>query len=42
MFKIGDFARLNKVTVKALRHYESVGLLQPGHIDAPTGYRYHW
>ncbi|RCW40350.1 hypothetical protein DFP97_13512 [Paenibacillus prosopidis] len=24
MFKIGDFARLSKVTVKALRHYESV------------------
>lgn len=41
MFKIGDFARLNKVTVKALRHYESVGLLQPGRIDASTGYRYY-
>ena len=41
MFKIGDFARLSKVTVKALRHYESVGLLQPAHIDASTGYRYY-
>ena len=41
MFKIGDFARLSKVTVKTLRHYESVGLFQPAHIDSSTGYRYY-
>lgn len=41
MFKIGDFARLNRVTVKTLRHYESLGLLQPERIDNFTGYRYY-
>lgn len=41
MFKIGDFARLNKVTVKTLRHYDSLGLLQPEKIDSFTGYRYY-
>ncbi|MCY6485554.1 MerR family DNA-binding transcriptional regulator, partial [Clostridium aestuarii] len=33
MFKIGDFARFNKVTVKTLRHYEKVGLLMPIYVD---------
>lgn len=41
MFKIGDFARLNRVTVKTLRHYESLGLLYPEKVDNFTGYRYY-
>ncbi len=41
MFKIGDFARLNRVTVKTLRYYDSLGLLQPEKIDNLTGYRYY-
>ncbi|MDP4089540.1 MAG: MerR family transcriptional regulator [Bacillota bacterium] len=41
MFKIGDFARLNKVTIKTLRHYDSIGLLQPETIDPFTSYRYY-
>lgn len=41
MFKIGDFARLNRVSVKTLRHYDSLGLLQPEKIDNFTGYRYY-
>lgn len=41
MFKIGDFAKLNKVTVKTLRHYDSLGLLQPENVDTFTGYRYY-
>lgn len=41
MFKIGDFARLNRVSVKTLRHYDSLGLLQPEKIDDATGYRYY-
>ncbi|MDI3340259.1 MAG: TIGR03560 family F420-dependent LLM class oxidoreductase [Sphaerobacter sp.] len=40
MFKIGDFSRLTPVTVQALRHYEQLGLLEPGHTDPFTGYRY--
>lgn len=41
MFKIGDFAKLNKVTVKTLRYYDSLGLLQPENVDTFTGYRYY-
>ena len=41
MFKIGEFARFNRTTVKALRHYDALGLLQPGEVDAFTGYRYY-
>lgn len=41
MFKIGDFARLNRVTVKTLRYYDSLGLLHPEKIDSFTGYRYY-
>lgn len=41
MFKIGDFARINKVTIKALRHYDSLSLLTPEKIDNFTGYRYY-
>ncbi|MCY6485378.1 GyrI-like domain-containing protein [Clostridium aestuarii] len=41
MFKIGDFARFNKVTVKTLRHYEKVGLLMPIYVDQYSGYRYY-
>src|SRR4051812_41499801 len=41
VFKIGDFSRLMQVTVKALRHYDSLGLLRPDHIDPESGYRYY-
>ncbi len=39
--RIGVFARLGRVSVKALRHYEAVGLLKPAHIDQATGYRHY-
>jgi DNA-binding transcriptional MerR regulator len=41
MFRIGDFSRLTQVTVKALRHYDALGLLKPAHIDPDSGYRYY-
>jgi len=41
MLKIGDFSKLSFVTVKALRHYDELGLLKPAHIDHSTGYRYY-
>ena len=40
-FKIGEFSRLMKVTVKTLRHYEQKGLLVPDEVDEWTGYRYY-
>ncbi len=39
MLRIGDFARLAGVTVRALRHYEAERLLAPAHVDEATGYR---
>jgi DNA-binding transcriptional MerR regulator len=41
MFRIGDFSRLGRVTVKALRHYDRLGLLCPAAVDPATGYRYY-
>jgi DNA-binding transcriptional MerR regulator len=39
MLRIGEFSRRGRVSVKALRHYEAVGLLKPAHVDSATGYR---
>jgi predicted transcriptional regulator YdeE/DNA-binding transcriptional MerR regulator len=41
MLKIGDFSKLAHVTVKALRHYARLGLLQPVWTDRLNGYRYY-
>lgn len=40
-FKIGEFSKLNYVTVKTLRHYEEIGLLIPNEVDQWSGYRYY-
>jgi diguanylate cyclase (GGDEF)-like protein len=37
--KIGEFAEMNHVTAKMLRHYDEIGLLQPSQVDPETGYR---
>lgn len=39
MFNIGDFARLGRVSVRMLRHYDAIGVLRPAHVDEFTGYR---
>jgi DNA-binding transcriptional MerR regulator len=36
---IGDFSRATHMTVKTLRHYHRIGLLEPAEVDAHTGYR---
>jgi DNA-binding transcriptional MerR regulator len=36
---IGDFSRMTFLSVKALRHYHQIGLLEPAAIDADSGYR---
>lgn len=41
MYGIGTVARLAQVSVRALRHYDHVGLLRPAHVDPVTGYRYY-
>src|SRR5215468_2303794 len=41
LLRIGEFARLTKVSVKMLRHYDRIGLLRPVRVDESTGYRYY-
>jgi DNA-binding transcriptional MerR regulator len=36
---IGDFSRMTQLSVKALRHYHEIGLLEPVAIDPDSGYR---
>jgi len=41
MLKIGEFSKATGLTVKALRHYERLGLVSPYWIDKYTSYRYY-
>jgi DNA-binding transcriptional MerR regulator/effector-binding domain-containing protein len=38
---IGDFSRASHLSVKTLRHYHEVGLLEPSEVDPGNGYRYY-
>ena len=38
---VGRFATVAHLSVKTLRHYQQVGLLEPADIDPSTGYRYY-
>ena len=38
---IGAFSRLSRLSVKALRLYDALGLLPPAQIDGASGYRYY-
>ena len=38
---VGQFATMTHLSVKTLRHYHDVGLLEPARVDAGTGYRYY-
>ncbi|MBN1438667.1 MAG: MerR family transcriptional regulator [Anaerolineales bacterium] len=41
MLRIGDFARLARVSIPNLRHYDDLGLFKPVRIDPASGYRYY-
>lgn len=41
MYKIGEFSKMSKTTIKTLRYYEKEGLLKPDFIDQNTSYRYY-
>jgi DNA-binding transcriptional MerR regulator len=41
MFRIGEFSRLSRLSIKALRFYDERGLLKPTYVDQTTGYRYY-
>ena len=38
---MGDFSRATHLSVKTLRHYHQVGLLEPATVSPDTGYRYY-
>jgi DNA-binding transcriptional MerR regulator len=38
---VGDFSRATHLSVKTLRHYHEVGLLEPAAVNPGTGYRYY-
>jgi len=41
MFTIGEFSRMTRLSVKALRLYDEQSLLKPAYIDQVTSYRYY-
>jgi DNA-binding transcriptional MerR regulator len=41
MVSIGEFARQSRLSPKALRLYDELGLLAPAHVDSANGYRYY-
>lgn len=41
MFRISEFSRLTRVSIKALRHYDRLGLLVPTLVDPRTRYRHY-
>jgi PPM family protein phosphatase len=41
LLTIGEFARESRLSPKALRLYDQLGLLRPGRVDEWTGYRYY-
>ena len=38
---VGEFSRITHLSVKTLRHYHQVGLLEPATVNPETGYRYY-
>src|SRR5690242_10839635 len=38
---VGDVSRATHLSVKTLRHYHQVGLLEPAAVNPDTGYRYY-
>ena len=41
LLPIGRFSRATRLSVKALRHYDELGLLRPAFVDPSSGYRYY-
>ncbi|WP_374982431.1 MerR family transcriptional regulator [Streptomyces fradiae] len=41
LLTIGAFARVSRLSAKALRRYDELGLLRPVHVDPSSGYRYY-
>ncbi|HAM81961.1 MerR family transcriptional regulator [Ornithinibacillus bavariensis] len=40
-YSIGEVSKLMNISIKALRHYDKIGLFKPAYIDPNTNYRYY-
>ena len=40
-YQIGDFSVISRLSIKTLRYYHEIGLLNPTHVDKRSGYRYY-
>lgn len=41
LMPIGRFSKSCRLTIKALRHYDEIGILKPAYVDPVSGYRYY-
>lgn len=41
MYRIGEFSKISKTTIKTLRYYDEIALLRPEQIDKATNYRFY-
>ena len=41
MFKIGEFSKLSRISIRMLRHYDEIGLFSPA-VKEENGYRYYF
>jgi DNA-binding transcriptional MerR regulator len=41
MIAIGEFSRITHLSIRTLRHYHEVGLLEPAEVDPGSGYRHY-
>ena len=41
MFRIGEFSRIARVSLRLLRYYDEIGLFVPHYVDEESGYRYY-
>lgn len=41
MYRIGEFSKMSKTTIKTLHYYDEIGLLKPAFVDEETGYRFY-
>lgn len=41
LYSIGEVSKIKGISIKTLRYYQSVGLIEPAYIDENSGYRYY-
>jgi DNA-binding transcriptional MerR regulator len=41
LLPIGDFSKMTHLSIKTLRHYHEIGVLEPARIDTSSGYRFY-